>query len=124
MSVARSAGQGVVPEDQAPALRARLNRLSDRSDAAHAEAAIEQARRALQRADDATDQGAKARALETARAAMVLGERRLHLREVRAELIATQRRLTGIRERAASQRRVLEALMKERASLARAGEQP
>jgi hypothetical protein len=37
-------------------------------------------------------------------------------------LFATQRRLTAIRERAQAQRRVLEALMRERASLARQGE--
>jgi hypothetical protein len=54
----------------------------------------------------------------------VLAERQLHRREIQSELIATQRRVTAIRERAAAQRRVLEALMKERASLARAGEKP
>jgi hypothetical protein len=43
---------------------------------------------------------------------------------MQAELIATQRRLTAVRERATAQRRVLEALMKERAALARAEGSP
>ncbi len=55
---------------------------------------------------------------------MVLAERQLERRRIQAELIATQRRLTSIRERANAQRRVLEALMKERAALARSEEAP
>jgi len=89
------------------------------------EGAIEQARQALEVAEGTGgDPAAKERAAETAEAAMVLAERQLHRREIQGELIATQRRVTAIRERAAAQRRVLEALMKERASLARAGEKP
>jgi hypothetical protein len=78
----------------------------------------------LARAETATEDEEEARIRGIARAAMELAERQLHRREIQAELIATQRRLTATRERAAAQRRVLEALMKERASLSRAGEQP
>jgi hypothetical protein len=55
---------------------------------------------------------------------MVLAERQLERRKAQAGLFATQRRLTATRERANAQRRVLEALMRDRASLARGGEQP
>jgi hypothetical protein len=64
------------------------------------------------------------RAQQIARAAMVLAERQLARRNAQAELFATQRRLTATRERANAQRRALEALMRERASLARSGERP
>jgi len=64
------------------------------------------------------------RAQHIARAAMVLAERQLERRKAQAGLFATQRRLTATRERANAQRRVLEALMRDRASLARGGEQP
>ena len=59
-----------------------------------------------------------------ARGAMVLAERQLARRWAQAELFATQRRLTATRERATAQRRALEALMRDRASLARGGAQP
>ncbi|MBW1875541.1 MAG: hypothetical protein JRI98_09195 [Deltaproteobacteria bacterium] len=55
---------------------------------------------------------------------MVLADRQLERRKAQAELFATQRRLTATRERANAQRRALEALMRDRASLARRGEQP
>lgn len=102
-----------------------MERLTARQDAAYVDGAIEQARQALKVAEGSgADAGAKERAGETAQAAIVLAERQLHRREIQSELIATQRRVTAIRERAAAQRRVLEALMKERASLARPGERP
>jgi len=68
------------------------------------------------------DANAVSRAQQIARAAMVLAERQLERRRVQAELFATQRRLTATRERANAQRRALEALMRDRASLARGGE--
>jgi hypothetical protein len=70
------------------------------------------------------DASAVSRAQQIARAAMVLAERQLARRTAQAELFATQRRLTATRERANAQRRALEALMRERASIARDGEQP
>ena len=113
------------PAPEAAQLRARLERLTARDDARYAEGAIEQARSALEVAEAAgTDPEKAARIRQTAQAAVVLAERRLHRREIQAELIATQRRVTATRERAAAQRRVLEALMRERASLAQGGEQP
>ena len=115
---------GAAPEDETAQLRSRFERISARDDAAHAQGAIDQARRAFERAETGTDDAEKGRVLEIARAAMELAERQLHRREIQAELIATQRRLTAMRDRAGAQRRVLEALMKERASLSRAGEQP
>jgi hypothetical protein len=109
--------------DDAARLQARLRRLEDREDAQYAQGAIGQARDALSRASRATDDaGASSRAREIARAAVVLAERQLDRRKVQTELIETQRRLTANKERAKAQRRVLEALMKERATLARAQE--
>ena len=70
------------------------------------------------------DANAVLRAQQIARAAMVLAERQLERRKAQAGLFATQRRLTATRERANAQRRALEALMRDRASLARGGEQP
>jgi hypothetical protein len=122
---ARGSAEGSPPPEQVAQLRARFDRLTARQDATAVEGAIEQARQALEVAEHTGgDPGAKERAGETAHAAIVLAERQLHRREIQSELIATQRRVTAIRERAAAQRRVLEALMKERASLARAGEKP
>jgi len=121
----RGSADGAPPAPQVAQLRARFERLNARQGAAYVEGAIEQARQALEVAEGTGgDPAAKERAAETAEAAMVLAERQLHRREIQGELIATQRRVTAIRERAAAQRRVLEALMKERASLARAGEKP
>ena len=111
-------------ETQAAQLQARLDRLVDRDDAKHASYAIEQARHAMGAASNADDPDAKRRAHEIARAAMVLGERELERRAIQEELLATQKRLTATRERALAQRRVLEALMRERASLAHEGERP
>ena len=122
---ARTSAEGAVPAEDIVQLRARFERLSTGEGAANAEGAIEQARRALDLAKGSADDPEKReRARETAHAAIVLGERQLHLRAVQAELIATQRRLTTVRERAGAQRRVLEALMRERASLARGGGEP
>lgn len=53
---------------------------------------------------------------------MVLAERQLERRNVQEQLFATQRRLTATHDRARAQRRALEALMRDRASLARTGE--
>jgi hypothetical protein len=124
LSAATGSAEGVAPAEETAQLLARFERLSARDDAAYAQGAIDQARRALARAETATEDEEEARIRGIARAAMELAERQLHRREIQAELIATQRRLTATRERAAAQRRVLEALMKERASLSRAGEQP
>ena len=112
--------------DDAARLQARLRRLEVREDAQFAQGAIEQARDALRRASeaaDADDPGAASRSREIARAAIVLAERQLDRRKVQTELIETQRRLTATKERAKAQRRVLEALLQERAALARAQEQ-
>ncbi len=113
------------PRDQLQQLERRLSRLLSREDAKYAKGAIEQARRAMAAASNSTEEpGVASRARETATAAMTLAERQLALRKSQAELFATQRRLAATRERAQAQRRVLEALMRERASLARAGEAP
>jgi hypothetical protein len=117
---AKSSAEGTIPADDLAQLRARFERLAAREGAAYVEGAIEEARRAIERMEGAVqDSEEQARAREIANAAMTL-----HLREVQAELIATQRRLTAVRERAGAQRRVLEALMRERASLARSGGLP
>ena len=109
--------------DDAARLQARLRRLEGEEGAQYAQGTIEQARNALLRASEATDDpDAASRARGIARAAIVLAERQLDRRKVQADLIETQRRLTANKERAKAQRRVLEALMKERAALARAGE--
>lgn len=106
-------------------LRERLQALDAREDAKFAKGAIEQARRALHRAEQpGADPDAVARALKIADAAMVLADRQLARRWSQAELFATQGRLNGVRERANAQRRALEALMRERAAVAREGERP
>ncbi len=110
---------------QTAQLQNRLSRLETREDAKYAKGALEQARRALQAASGPDkDASTIHRTQQIARAAMVLAERQLDRRQAQVELFATQRRLTATRERAGAQRRVLEALMRDRASLARAGEQP
>ncbi|MBW1761245.1 MAG: hypothetical protein JRG67_13605 [Deltaproteobacteria bacterium] len=110
---------------QTAQLQDRLGRLEAREDAKYAKGALEQARRALLSASRSLeDANAAARAQQIARAAMVLADRQLERRKAQAELFATQRRLTATRERANAQRRALEALMRDRASLARRGEQP
>jgi hypothetical protein len=68
------------------------------------------------------DAKAVSRAQQIARAAMVLAERQLERRNAQEQLFATQRRLTATHDRARAQRRALEALMRDRASLARTGE--
>jgi hypothetical protein len=106
-------------------LRERLQALDAREDAKFAKGAIEQARRALHRAEQpGADPDAVARARKIAEAAMVLADRQLARRWSQAELFATQGRLNGVRERANAQRRALEALMRERAAIAREGERP
>jgi hypothetical protein len=106
-------------------LQDRLARLEAREDARYAKGALEQARRALQAASGPLqDTDAVSRRQQIARAAMVLAERQLERRKAQAELFATQRRLTATRERANAQRRALEALMIDRASLSRRGAQP
>ena len=122
---ARGFADGPEGVSEAALLQARFDRLVARTDAQYAEGAIEQASRALETASKETDDPERAsRARRIAKAAVVLAERQLDRRRVQTELIETQKRLTANRERAQAQRRVLEALMKERASLARAGEQP
>jgi hypothetical protein len=108
---------------QTAQLQLRLGRIEAREDAKYAKGALEQARRALQAATHRVeDANAVSRAQQIARAAMVLAERQLERRRVQAQLFATQRRLTATRERANAQRRALEVLMRDRASLARGGE--
>jgi hypothetical protein len=106
-------------------LQETLVRLEARDAAKHAEGALEQARRALRTASDRTeDERSVSRAQRIARAAMALAEQQLERHEAEAEVLATQRRLAAIRERALAQRRVLEVLLKERAALVRAAEEP
>ena len=108
---------------QTARLQLRLGQLEAREDAKYAKAALEQARRALHEMSGPLDDAdAIARMQQIARAAMVLAERQLERRSVQSQLFATQRRLTATRERANSQRRALEALMRDRASLAREGQ--
>ena len=115
----------VGPESQTAHLERRLEQLDARDDAKYAKGALEQARRALLRASTSPEDGnAASRARRIADAALVLAGRQLARRKAQAELFATQRRLTAIRERANAQRRALEALMRDRASLARSGERP
>lgn len=111
--------------NEAASLRTRLSQLEARQDAAYARGALDQAAGALRTAaDPATEPGAAARAQNIARAALVLAGRQLDLHQSDTKLVAAQRRLDAIRDRAAAQRRVLEALLKERASLVRVEEHP
>jgi hypothetical protein len=115
----------VDPDSPAARLEHRLADLEARDDAKYAKGALEQARRALLRASSSPeDSSGAARARRIADAALRLADRQLARRRAQAELFATQRRLSSIRERANAQRRVLEALMRDRASLARSAEQP
>lgn len=108
---------------QTSQLQHRLGQLEARDDAKYANGALDQARRALETAaHHIEDVKAVARAQQIARAAMVLAERQLERRTAQGQWVATQRRLTATRDRARAQRRALEALMRDRASLARTGE--
>lgn len=110
---------------EAVRLQTRLARLEARDDAIHAKGALEQARRALQSASDAVgDDERVSRAEGIARAAMVLAERQLERRRSQDDLATTQARLRAIREQADAQRRALETLMRDRASIARQEAQP
>lgn len=123
LPAASGLADSVSDESQIAALERRLNQLQARDDAKYAKGALEQARLALLRASTSPeDVNAASRARRIADAALVLAGRQLARRKAQAELFATQRRLTAIRERANAQRRVLEALMRDRASLARSGE--
>jgi hypothetical protein len=94
-------------------------------EASSVEAALEQARQALERAEQpGEDPAAALRAQEIAQAALTLAEREIERRRTQQALFDTQRRLTTTRERAEAQRRVLEALMRERAALVREGTKP
>jgi len=125
LPAASGLADSVGDESQIAALARRLNQLQARDDAKYAKGALEQARLALLRASTSPeDVNAASRARRIADAALVLAGRQLARRKAQAELFATQRRLTAIRERANAQRRVLEALMRDRASLARSGEHP
>jgi hypothetical protein len=111
--------------EQTAQLQDQLGRLEARDDSKDARAALEQARRALQAATGPTEDAATMlRAQQIARAAMTLAGRQLERRKAQTRLIEAQRRLTLIQERANSQRRALEALMRDRASAARGAEQP
>ncbi len=125
LPAASGLADSVSDESQIAALVRRLNQLQARDDAKYVKGALEQARLALLRASTSPeDANAASRARRIADAALVLAGRQLARRKSQAELFATQRRLTAIRERANAQRRVLEALMRDRASLARSGEHP
>ncbi|MDH3655870.1 MAG: hypothetical protein OEN21_16525 [Myxococcales bacterium] len=115
----------VKPESRTAELEQRLGRLEARDDAKYAKGALEQARRAMLRASSSHEgPNAASRARRIAGAALVLADRQLARRKAQAELFAAQRRLSSIRERANAQRRVLEALMRDRASLAGSGGRP
>lgn len=106
-------------------LQTRLSQLEAREDARYVLGAIEQARQALRTATDpAEDPAAASRARSIARAALALAGRQLERHQSQLELLAAKRRLDDARDRAQAQRRVLEALLQERASLARAAEEP
>ena len=105
---------------QTSQLESRLERVEQEDDSQVAQGAAEQARRALDRASRPDqDPASAARAREVAHAAVVLAERRLDRRQTQEGLLLAQQRLIETRERAAAQRRVLEALLRERAALAR-----
>jgi chromatin segregation and condensation protein Rec8/ScpA/Scc1 (kleisin family) len=111
--------------EQTAQLQDQLGRLEAREDAKDARAALEQARRALQAATGPIEDAATmVRAQQIARAAMTLAERQLERRKAQTGLIEAQRRLRLMQERASSQRRALEALMRERASAAHGAKQP
>jgi len=117
--------EGADPQVRASELEHQLARLETRDDAKYAKGALEQARRALLRASSSPKgSGAAERARRIADAALVLADRQLARRRAQAELLVAQRRLNAVRERAKAQRRVLEVLMSDRASLARSGELP
>lgn len=114
-----------IAPSELPVLHARLQRIASSEDAKYAMGATEQARMALARASQPDqDPAVVARSVEIARAALVLSERRIERRQTQQALFETQRRLTATKERAAAQRRVLEALLRERAALAREAERP
>ena len=127
-----SADEGALDESSESRLRARtaqlqrrLGDLEGREDAKYAKGALQQARRALEAVSGPIeDPSAAARAQEIADAAMVLADRQLARRRSQAAFFQTQRRLSTVRDRANAQRRVLEALMRDRASLARSTESP
>ena len=99
--------------------------MSALEDASSIESALQEARRAVERAEQPSDDAAAAlRAQDIARAALTLAERQIDRRRTQQALFDTQRRLTAKRERAEAQRRVLEALMRERAALVREGVEP
>ncbi|MFW2388991.1 MAG: hypothetical protein ACN4G0_11680 [Polyangiales bacterium] len=117
--------EGAESESAHEQLRSRLQALDAREDAKFAKGSIEQARRALERASaPGADPQAVARAQKIAESAMVLADRQLARRRSQAELFATQGRLNSIRERAQAQRRALEALLRERARVAKESERP
>ena len=122
LAVSPSTADEPAPGDEIGELRERLARVSALEDAHSVETALEQARRAVERAEEPNDDPeATLRAQGIARAALTLAERQLARRRTQEALFGTQRRLTATRERAAAQRRVLEALMRERAALVREG---
>jgi hypothetical protein len=106
-------------------LQTRLALLEAREDATYAKGALEQARRALKTASVSVgNEDRVSRAEGIARAAMALAERQLESRRSQGDLAAAQARLSAIREQASAQRRALEALMRDRAVLARQEAQP
>ncbi len=115
-----SAAEVGARDSQTAQLQAALARLETREDAEHARGALEQARRALGTASTkGKDEAAVERAQGIARAAITLATRQLDRRRAQADLVDAERRLQAIRARADAQRRALEALMRERAALAR-----
>ena len=90
-----------------------------RADAKYAKGALEQARQAVDTAGQR--QGESARDAERiAEAALVLAERQLARREAQEAFFFAYRRVQEMEARAKAQRRALEALLQERARLARA----
>lgn len=94
------------------------------NDADVASGAVQQATTAIARA---REPGAKLdtvqRAQSIAEASLVLAERQMARQQAAAALLAAEERVANTRERANAQRRVLEALMRERATLALAEEE-
>ena len=123
MSLAAVAGlaEAIDPREQIVGARTvqleqRLRVLESDENAKYVAGALEQARRALDQARG-PDLAHSQRAQSIADAALALADRQLARRRAQAALLQTERRLRQVRERADAQRRVLEALMRERAAL-------
>ncbi len=109
----------VANESEAARLQQRLEGVQARADAKYAKGALEQARQALAMSEQRQGEAALS-AQHIAEAALVLAERQLARREAQEAFFAAYRRVQDLEGRAKAQRRALEALLKERARIARA----